>query len=362
MKNILLLILVTSAFSHALAESPAAPKTRIGVLAPLTGDVASWGEDTRRALELADEMIGQGRFTLSFEDDRCLGREAVTGAKKLIGVNQVQFAMTVCSEPTLAVAPMFEAQRVVVVAPGATAAAVSESGDYIFRTWPSDAMIVKAVFDHIKPRYQHVGVLTEVRSMPQEFSNEFGRLASAQGLRVVREEFASEETDFRSLVMRLKRKGPQALLLTTDSDRTLYNLLAQVRALQWDVPIYGNFIVGSAEFLKKGAELAEGVIYGDTPQIVCGPGQQDCEVFRAFNERFAVQSASYMVASAISAYRVIHDAALSGKDPREFLYSNEFESAIGRFRFDENGDVVGPVPTLKRIRNGQAELVASTAR
>jgi len=46
------------------------PKWKIGILAPLSGDVAPWGQDTQRAVELANEMLGQGQFKLIFEDDR----------------------------------------------------------------------------------------------------------------------------------------------------------------------------------------------------------------------------------------------------------------------------------------------------
>ena len=80
------------------ANSAVAGPIKIGVIAPLTGPVASWGTDTQRALTLANESFGAGRFEFIFEDGQCLGKEAATAAQKLVSVDKVQFGMVVCTE------------------------------------------------------------------------------------------------------------------------------------------------------------------------------------------------------------------------------------------------------------------------
>lgn len=355
------LVLSVIALAISLSASAQEEQVRVGVLAPLSGDVAPWGNDTKRALELANERIGEGRIKLIFEDDRCVGKDAVTAARKLLAIDRVHFGMTVCTEPTLSVAPIFNQEKRVIVAPGATAAAVTGLGDYIFRTWPSDQVLVEMVFNHLARRVNSVAVLTEARGFPQEFSKAFVALAERKGVAVAAEDFATGETDFRSLILRVKAKGMAALLVSTDSDRTLANVLQQVREQKWQLPMYGSYVVGTASFLSKHSDLAEGIVFGDSPAVACSETQQDCDIYREFEKRYSIQSANYMVASSISAFRVIRDMVLSGQDPRAFLYSARFESAIGSFHFDSNGDVVGPTPSLMVIRNGKAEIIHEEA-
>ena len=336
---------------------PAEP-TRIGVLAPLSGDVAAWGIDTQRALSLANEMHGDGNFEILFEDDRCLGKNAVGGAQKLLKIDKVQYGMIVCTESTLSTAPLFEQAKVVVVAPGATGAAVSAAGDFIFRTWPSDAKMAELVFNYAKTRFKRVAVFTENRGLPQEFSRVFLNLARDQGLSTSSEDFASSETDNRSVLSRIRSQNPDALVISTDSDRTLLEVVKQIAALRWDVPLLSHFIAGTPTFHEKAGQLAEGLVYGDSAEAACvGTSWRGCDVLAEFERRYGkVQSSTFMVASAVASFLAIKDAVRSGQDARHYLYQSKVETPLGVISFDKNGDVVGPVHTLKRLQGGKAHL------
>jgi ABC-type branched-subunit amino acid transport system substrate-binding protein len=64
---------------------------KIGVSAPLSGDLARIGEDVRRGLELAikDFSDSNVQFTLFIEDDQYKGVQAASAAKKLLHVDKV---------------------------------------------------------------------------------------------------------------------------------------------------------------------------------------------------------------------------------------------------------------------------------
>lgn len=338
----------------AQAEAP----HRIGVLAPLTGDVAPWGQDTERALRLANELLGEGKFRLIFEDDQCLGREAARGAQKLLSVDKIDYGMIVCTEPTLTAAPIFERAKVLVVAPGATGAAVTDAGDYIFRTWPSDREMVRTVIDYVAKHYHHPELLTELRGFPQEFSRVFLEFAKSKNLPVVSEEFLSEERDFKALIARARSHSPDALILSTDSHRTLLSLVDQIAQYKWDIPLIGNYIAGTPVFYNQAGSRAEGFVFGDAPAVDCEKQLPGCEVYREFVKRYGeAQSSPFMVASAVAAFMVIREAAKSDEDGRNFLYHHTFDTLLGPIGFDENGDVTGLHHTLKRIHNSMPMLL-----
>ena len=63
--------------SIALLSTPAVladtPKMKVGIIAPLSGNVAAWGNDVRKSALFALNEIAPARFEFIFEDDRCLG-------------------------------------------------------------------------------------------------------------------------------------------------------------------------------------------------------------------------------------------------------------------------------------------------
>jgi len=333
---------------------------KIGISAPLSGDVSAWGEDTQRALVIANELLADNKAKLIFEDDRCLGRLAVTNARKLISVDNIDFGMTICTEPTISAAPVFNQEQIVMVSPGGTGAAVSDAGEYIFRTWPSDREMIGLVSDHINSKHKRVALLSENRGFPQEFSRVFLQSAKETGLEVSSDDFQTEEGDFRSLLLRVRQRNPEALIVNTDSERTLLNILTQIDQLEWEIPLYGNFIAGTQAFLSKAGHLAEGMVFGDSPVVNCSKNYSGCEVFEEFNRRHgAAASTEYMIASSVAAFTAILEAS-TATNPRQFLLESTFESAIGPFSFKENGDVVGPAPVLRRIESGAAVLITDS--
>jgi branched-chain amino acid transport system substrate-binding protein len=341
----------------ATAESR---KWRIGVLAPLSGDVSTWGIDTQRAVELANEMLGEGQFEITFEDDMCLGKNAVTGAQKLITENHIDFAMIVCTEPTLSTAPVFERNKVVVVAPGATGAIISNAGDYIFRTWPSDGKMVEAILNYITSKYSRPASITETRGLPQEFIRVFLQIAGAKSVPVIAEDFSSAETDFRSLILRVKSKNPDVLLLNTDSERTLLALVKQIEAIKWKIPLVGQYVAGTPGFYSKAGSAAEGLVFGDLPAIDCSKERPGCAVYSEFVRRYGPpQSSEFMIGSSIASFMAIAEAARSGKSPKDHLYKTTLDTVIGKISFDSNGDVVGPRHELKVINQGKPRAFAT---
>src|SRR3990167_4855013 len=93
-------VLLASGFSGCGQTGPAAIKdnsqtaaplaaVKVGVMAPLSGDAASYGESVKRAVELSLKNLGLSNVQLVVEDSKCDPKEAVTVATKLITVDKV---------------------------------------------------------------------------------------------------------------------------------------------------------------------------------------------------------------------------------------------------------------------------------
>ncbi|RLE50169.1 MAG: hypothetical protein DRJ21_01890 [Candidatus Methanomethylicota archaeon] len=134
---------------------PAGPELpgviKIGVLLPLSGDLAEIGEKMKNGAVLAAEEINNAggisgrKIQLVIRDTQTNPAVAVEAFNELVNVEGVKVVVGPAISPAvLSVAPIANEKKVVVVSPSATAPAISESsndpGNFVFRVVGSDAL------------------------------------------------------------------------------------------------------------------------------------------------------------------------------------------------------------------------------
>lgn len=95
---------------------------KVGAISPLTGDAAGWGVPAYQGYQIwADianesggiEINGESyRVEVAVWDDEFLASKALTGAKKLVGNDEVDLVTMLCSTPVIAVQPYLTQQKV----------------------------------------------------------------------------------------------------------------------------------------------------------------------------------------------------------------------------------------------------------
>ncbi|MCI0558166.1 MAG: ABC transporter substrate-binding protein, partial [Nitrososphaera sp.] len=136
------------------ARIVSAEEIRIGVLVPLTGGAASYGQNSRKGAELAvKEFTPRNpniKVDLSIEDSRGEAAVGTRAASKLIELDHVAAIVgCVTSGVTLAVAPIMNERKVPLISPGGSSPNITAAGDYVFRTWPSDVFEADAMAHYI---------------------------------------------------------------------------------------------------------------------------------------------------------------------------------------------------------------------
>lgn len=332
----------------ALCEFPLKPYS-IGVIAPLSGDVATWGTDVRNALLFAKEKLGAGNLQFIFEDDQCLGKNAVSAAHSLIA-RGIDAAIVTCSESVLSTAPIFEQRHILLMSSAGSAEQISQAGRYVFRTWPSDEYASKTLYDYIKSRYQRFGIITEARGYAEELTRSV--MSHQEGsLQFLNESFLSEDDDVRSLLLRLRMKSAQGLLINANSERQYLNVLRQVKAMKWPVPLYGVYMPGNRAFRELAQGLGDGIVYVDAPSLGSSLTPEGERLFEEYEGRYGPsQSANFVFASTFEALRVIILALQAHSEAaarRAFIASTTFNGIFGPYSFDSHGDIVGVHHSLK---------------
>ena len=150
MKKFLAIALVavlamTAVFANGSSES--ASEIKIGFIGPLTGDYANYGTLCRQAVEMAiDECNAKGGINgstvkLVAEDSEGDPNKALAAMEKLANTDKVCAVVgPVLTGEAFSVGPVACELGVLAVTPSASHKDVTNQGDYIFRTTPSDGL------------------------------------------------------------------------------------------------------------------------------------------------------------------------------------------------------------------------------
>ncbi len=338
---------------------------KIGFVIPLTGDAATYGEPMKNAASIAVAEINaaggiDGRqLEVIYEDSKCNGKDALTAVQKLISVDGVKaIDGFTCAEDLLTAAPVLERNKILALAPGASSPQVTEVGDYIFQNNPSSTVAAKELAALMAARYKRVAVISEQSGFATDINDFFVKeFKSLGGTVVAAESYVPETRDFRSLVAKVKDAKPDAVFVNPQTEIAGGAIIKQIRELGITAPLYGMDTISG----EKTREIAGDAIEGLT--ILAVPGldakNQKAQAFlAAYWAQFGEPSFDlYLGASYDSIYilaQAIREVGYDATKMKDYLYGlAEYDGVIGKYHFDDNGDLVGINFTVKKISNGK---------
>ncbi len=359
---------------HAQEDRQGAPPRapiRAGWIGAITGPAAKYGvyEAAQLALDDVNRDGGvNGRpLELVAEDGKCSGQSAVTAAMKLIDVDAMRYIIGGhCSPETMAIAPLAERKRVVLLAASTSNPYLTPAGDYIFRITVPNTNGAEKMAKHAyeKRKLRRIGIVFAetdyARPAAEHFKTVFEKLG---GKAVLAESFTPSETDFRPMLMRLKTKGAEGIYIGVQMPETADLLMKQTHELNIKLPHYGNEITGwTLATTTVEPSYYDGLIYAE-PQFDLESARTKQFVAR-FKSRYGVQSLpmAETTAEAYDAVMVLAQALrVCGEDPqavKKWLYSvRDYEGVSGKFSIDQNGDGVRN-HVLKKIERGRVIILA----
>ena len=350
----LVLIFLSLASSISAQE-----KIKIGVSTALTGNAATYGVDLKNALLFANEKLAGNKYELVFEDDRCNGRDAVAVAHRFIDVLKLKYvAGFACSSTVLSSASLYEKAQVVVMVASASAAEISNSGDFIFRTWASDDGAARTLHRYIASNHKSVGIISEQTDYAQGFLKSFIESNNDKKLNIASESYLTDTVDFRSSLLKLRARNIDGLFINSQTEVTLLAVLKQVKEMNWNVQVYSAYWGGASSFLEKAKSLAEGIIYVDLPSVKEALTSDGALLFNEFQKKYGkINSVELMFATAFEAFRALHMAIESGQEMRRYLYSTKFDGLFGEWWFDSHGEIQGLNFIMKVVKDGKGVLL-----
>ncbi|MBW3022344.1 ABC transporter substrate-binding protein [Candidatus Woesearchaeota archaeon] len=349
MKKIILTIGIVAIIAIAIFMNlPQEQQTvKIGFIGPLTGPLANPGVYVKNSFELAHAQYSavNGReIEVIYEDDKCIPKEAVTAANKLLNVDGVDIVVSsICGGSTLAIAPLTEAQEKILISPISSTPAISEAGDYVFRISSSaDLFAERTALMLEESGYERIGIVYENTEYAVGWKDSF--VDSFRGEIVSAESFNTGDSDVKTQLLKINEAGPEAILMLVQSPISGALLVKQAKELNIGTQLIGNEGFFSRTVLKNViGEAAEGLLI--LTYAYDGGSDAMKEYLKAYEAEFGEKVPEEMHAGlGYDVYMALYDALDGCSDSkciRDKLYSFEDrEGVIGSYSVNAKGDAV----------------------
>lgn len=346
---------------------------KIGFMGPLSGDATSYGEPYRNLVEMAvAEINAQGgvngaQLIPIYEDAKCNGKDATAAAQKLVSVDGVKIIIGgFCSSESLAGIPVVEAGQVALFSPASSSPDLTDKSRFFSRNYPSDATQGKVLADaaYNLKKWKNVVMIQEQLDYPlgvyNAFSSNFEKLG---GKKVVKEEFPSTATDFRSMLTKLKAMKPDALFVNTQTPAASARILKQVADLKWKPNLIVNDVMaGDLKVVEENRAILEGALAAEFGVDATNPKFQ--AMAAAYKAKYGVDVPYQSYAQTeYDAVYILRDALIAvgndGAKIADWLKTvTNWQGASGSVTIGADGDRVGG-HVLKVIKGGKVELYAT---
>ncbi|MBP2678960.1 MAG: Extracellular ligand-binding receptor [Deltaproteobacteria bacterium] len=336
-----------------VASAGFAETVKVGVLLPLTGSQAKFGEIEKRSYEMAAEEINAKggvngkKVELLFEDDTGKPDVGRSGVEKLISREKVPVITGgYSSSVTAAAAPVAQQFKVPFVICTGSADDVTEKGyDYVFRVNPPASEYpnaIKSFLQGVAKDVKTVALLYENSAFGQSSSKSFEKDATELGLKiVVKEGYQAGAIDFIPILTKVKAANPDMIYMVSYvMDASL--LMRQSKELRINPKM---FVGGGAgftlpEFAKSAGDASDGV-FSATLWVDTLPFPGAKEYAANFRKKFGSET-EYHGAEAYATMYVVADAlkrakSITPKDVRDALATTDMKTAFGPVKFISYG-------------------------
>jgi branched-chain amino acid transport system substrate-binding protein len=317
-----LLVLVPACGNEGTGPTGDGKTLLVGVIFPMTGNHATYGEESWNGMLLAEEDVRKAGeplpFRLLLKDEKSSKTEAANQAKSLIDNDGVHVILgSVASSITMQIGQEAKEAGVPLITPASTNDDVTiQGGEWVSRICFKDSFQadVLARFALQKGWKKAALVVDKANAYSTGLAKNFERSFTTGGGTVSNDFFTEGDSDLSNVIENVAGRGPEVIFISgyySDAGP----MIRQAKG-KWDgIPILGGDGLDSPDLLKLiGDTNAE--IYFSTHFAADGP---DPEV-QAFASRYRAKYGELPGAMAALGYdvlMVLMDAVRRAKDPRD---------------------------------------------
>lgn len=379
---VLAFLAVGLAACGAAAPGAATNTIKIGINAPLTGDIPKVGEGTKYAAEMWLEDVkaaggldvGDKKYDveLVIEDNEAKAESATAVTTKLISQDEV-LAMVgpQSSKQAVPAGEVANNLKTLMVSPWSTNPNTTLGRPYVFRTPFLDPFQGPVLVNFATEEFgaTKAAVLYDVASDYPKGLAEFFKSAwetlHGEGSVVAFESFTTNDTDFSAQLTKIKDSGAEVLFAPQYYNEVAL-IVQQARELGYEGPILGSDSWGSAELMNLCGDPCKGLFFSTHYAAAGATGATKAFIDR-YNEKYGyvpddvgalTWDTMLLVQKAIQDCGTITgDIAVDRQCVRDAMANiKDFEGITGSMTFTEEGDPIKCAVIVKISDAGEFEF------
>ena len=358
---------------------------KVGIDAPMTGDIPKVGEGTKYAAEMWLEDIknngglevGGKKYPVEviIEDNESKAESAVKAITKLITEDEVLIVVgPQASSQAIPAGDVANNWKTPMISPWSTNPNTTKDRPYVFRACFLDPFQGKVMANFVKNEFgfTKAAVLYDVASdypkgLAEEFKKNWEKL-NGPGSVVAFESFTTKDTDFSSQLTKIKKSGAQFIFVPQYYNEVAL-IVQQAHELGFKGPIVGSDSWGSAETVKLCGKDCYGLFFSTHYAAAGAKGAT-----KAFIDRYkkkygyvpddvaaltwdalgivkqAIQDCGKLTGNIEKDRQCVRDALAKIKN---------FEGITGKMTFTEDGDPIKCAVIVKINDKGEFEFYKS---
>jgi branched-chain amino acid transport system substrate-binding protein len=389
MKKIACLVVVAFVFAMMFSTSAfSARKTiiRIGINAPMTGDIPKVGEGSKYAAMLWLEDIEKAgglevggkkyEVDLVIEDNESKAESAVKANTKMITQDDVLAIVgPQSSKQAIPAGEVANKYKTVMISPWSTNPSTTLDRPYVFRGCFLDPFQGPVVANFITDEFgfSKAAVLYDVASdypkgLAEVFKEAWEKKHGAGSI-VAYQSFTTKDTDFSSQLTKIVKSGAE-VLFTPQYYNEVPLIVRQAKDLGWKGPIVGSDSWGSAETVELCGESCYGLFFSTHYAAAGAKGatKEFIERYKA-NYGYVPDDVAALTWDALHlAQQAIQDAGkITGKIETDrtavrnaLAKIKNFAGITGNMTFTEEGDPIKCAVIVKINDKGEYEFYKSS--
>jgi branched-chain amino acid transport system substrate-binding protein len=358
---------------------------KIGINAPMTGDIPKVGEGTKYTAEMWLEdvnaaggiKVGAKKYPvkLVIEDNESKAESAVKVQTKMITEDEVLVIVgPQASKQAIPAGEVANNYKTPMISPWSTNPDTTKNRPYVFRGCFLDAFQGPVLANFIKGEFgfTKAAVLYDVASdypkgLAEYFKTAWEKL-NGPGSVVAYESFTTKDADFSSQLTKIIKSGAQ-VLFTPQYYNEVALIVQQAHELGWNKPIVGSDSWGSAETVQLCGKDCYGLFFTSHYAAAGAKGATKAFIDR-YNKKYgyvpddvaaltwdslgivktAIQSVGKLTGNIEKDRKNVRDAMAKVK---------EYNGITGKMTFTEDGDPIKCAVIVKISNKGEYEFYKS---
>jgi len=330
---------------------------KIGAVFPITGDVAEYGKYWKQGLELAiddainEKLIKKGEVELIVEDGKADPTLSVNAFNKLCNIDKVSVCFSATSGVTLALKPLANKNKVILMNASAISTSIEDSNDFLFSVIPNASLtgdfLAESAYKTLHKR--KAGILYRNDASGKSFYDVFkNKFESLGGKIVYSEAHPINNTDFNTYILKLKNiKNIDVLFVASWGNEVAY-FAKQAKENNFNVQILAYETFKNPEVIKIAGDAINGVVFSSPKLVELEDSNTFYKMEKEVHSKFNQNEVNYHILGHYDAMMIILKAISKGnrnaEQFRNYLNNMDtYKGLTGDIKFDANGAVILPL-------------------